>query len=746
MQKSGLPFFLVSDVRGELKLEKELKVALDTKDVKASPYYKDKVLSLPITKEAGEELWQHWTDQAFSGLISAIATRRMNLVEKYDKKKHEKCSSKAHDITSHAKCLVELESDGLTNRLLKRKKYFDQKTRNSIEKKSKKKSKSTDKLKKLRSMESYEASKSAENKSKRRRRILKKSSESSGVSRENNWVGSFKTVRRAKREIKVKNADSYILKSEYDRSPFSTITKQLSMTVKAFKNKDRVSKWQDVVERIQKKGDMMKKRKQVENLQRKRVRVFQGAKRIKSSENSSFEMRKRKRLMDGPLRNFASMEKYIEDEELKEMFHQKASNMSEEEEMMLVPIDLIRQATKIGLGLAGHNTTDMDKKSLKLISPRFMSVLPEDEEDKKNEVDVFSPSLFSLHGSGSDLEKSASLKSLLGSGMTAQDSQNFLNLLVEATGVAEAVEDAEQKLIDAQRQKDDAMGRGPDGQPLYFTKENITERFPSEAKKIELFEELDKTYSLEQLKDMNQTGYTVLTPKQMQMIYGKKSPFKNPKLLKTYNNMTRAQIHRTIHSTIRNVAEEKLKFEVRKKDIVLSPIVGTAIINNPALASQALILSPAVMVPLIQSPAIFGTVVLSPWLFVPVILSPRILSPVILDPFMFVPIVLSPLALVPVVLSPGVFNPFVLSPLLLCPFILSPQVMTPLILSPFALTPLILNPLLMSPLVLSPFVLSPQVLSPQFLTGIILSPYALSPAIESNGKLVTVFASPSWLS
>ncbi|EGT54080.1 hypothetical protein CAEBREN_29135 [Caenorhabditis brenneri] len=178
------------------------------------------------------------------------------------------------------------------------------------------------------------------------------------------------------------------------------------------------------------------------------------------------------------------------------------------------------------------------------------------------QIDLISPSLFSLHESGNKLEKATSLKSLLGSGMTAQDSQNFLDLLVEATGVAEAVEDAEQKLIDAQRQKDDAMGRGPDGQPLYFTKENITERFPSEAKKIELFEQLDKTYSLEQLKDMNQTGYTVLTPKQMQMIYGKKSPFKNPKLLKTYNNMTRAQIHRTIHSTIRNVADEKLKFEV----------------------------------------------------------------------------------------------------------------------------------------------------------------------------------------
>ncbi|PIC47250.1 hypothetical protein B9Z55_006666 [Caenorhabditis nigoni] len=730
---------------GELKFEKELKVALDTKDVQASPYYKDKVLSLPISKDAGEELWQHWTDQAFSGLISAIATRRLNLVEKYDKKKHEKCSAKAHDVASHAKCLVSLEGDGLTNRLLKRKKYFDQKNRKKIEKKSKKLRKSSsEKLAKLRSMESYEASKSAESKTKKRRRILKKSSESSAVG--DDWVGSFKTVRRAKRAIKVKNADSYTLKSEYDKSPFAAITKQLSNTVKIFKKKDKLSKWQDVIERIQEKSSLLKKRKQVENLQRKRMRVFQEAKRIKSNENSSLEMRKKMKRREGSVMNFANVEKYIDDEELKDMYHQKMSNMTEEDEMMMVPIDLIRQAAKIGLGLTGKNTSDMDGKTIKLFSPRFMSVLPEDQESKNNEVDILSPSLFALHDSGTETEGKTSLKSLLGSAMDSADSQNFLDLLVEATGVAEAVEDAEQKLVDAQRKKDDAMGRGPDGQPLYFTKENITERFPSEAKKIELFEELDKTFSVDQLKDMNQTGYTVLNPKQMQMMYGRTSPFKNSRLLKTYNNMTTAEIHRTIHNTIKDVADKKLKFEVRQKDIVLSPIVGTAIINNPALASQALILSPAVMVPLIQSPAIFGTVVLSPWLFVPVILSPRILSPVILDPFMFVPIILSPLALVPVVLSPGVFNPFVLSPLLMCPFILSPQVMTPLILSPFALTPLILNPLLMSPLVLSPFVLSPQVLSPQFLTGIILSPYALSPAIESNGKLVTVFASPSWLS
>uniref|UniRef100_A0A8R1E6Z9 Uncharacterized protein n=1 Tax=Caenorhabditis japonica TaxID=281687 RepID=A0A8R1E6Z9_CAEJA len=69
---------------------------------------------------------QHWTDQAFSGLMAAVATRRLNLANKYNKKKHEKCAGKAMDVKSHAKCLVELENDVVSSRWLKRKKYFDQ--------------------------------------------------------------------------------------------------------------------------------------------------------------------------------------------------------------------------------------------------------------------------------------------------------------------------------------------------------------------------------------------------------------------------------------------------------------------------------------------------------------------------------------------------------------------------------------------------------------------------------------------
>ncbi|CAL2033046.1 unnamed protein product [Caenorhabditis brenneri] len=123
-----------------------------------------------------------------------------------------------------------------------------------------------------------------------------------------------------------------------------------------------------------------------------------------------------------------------------------------------------------------------------------MSFIPQEEEAKNNEIDVLSPSLFALHEDGSGVEKKASLGNLLGSLTDSKDSQDFLDFIVEATGVNEAMERVEKKIGEYRRLKDDAMGRGPEGQPLYFTKENVTEKYPHEAKKIDMFEALDKTF------------------------------------------------------------------------------------------------------------------------------------------------------------------------------------------------------------------------------------------------------------
>lgn len=46
----------------------------------------------------------------------------------------------------------------------------------------------------------------------------------------------------------------------------------------------------------------------------------------------------------------------------------------------------------------------------------------------------------------------------------------------------------------------DEQFRGKDGQPMYFTKENVTEMYgPGERKKIEVFEELQRSLSPQQV-------------------------------------------------------------------------------------------------------------------------------------------------------------------------------------------------------------------------------------------------------
>lgn len=43
--------------------------------------------------------------------------------------------------------------------------------------------------------------------------------------------------------------------------------------------------------------------------------------------------------------------------------------------------DLVRDGVKLGFSIAGENTTDFDEKTMKVISPRFLSVIPEDADN-----------------------------------------------------------------------------------------------------------------------------------------------------------------------------------------------------------------------------------------------------------------------------------------------------------------------------------------------------------------------------
>ncbi|KHJ80859.1 hypothetical protein OESDEN_19461, partial [Oesophagostomum dentatum] len=75
-----------------------------------------------------------------------------------------------------------------------------------------------------------------------------------------------------------------------------------------------------------------------------------------------------------------------------------------------------------------------------------------------------------------------------------QGHEEWLNFVIEASGVSDAnANEAEEK-----RQIYEQY-RGKDDQPLYFTKENVTEMYgPHETKKIDVFEKLQKSLSHEQ--------------------------------------------------------------------------------------------------------------------------------------------------------------------------------------------------------------------------------------------------------
>ncbi|KJH47024.1 hypothetical protein DICVIV_06911 [Dictyocaulus viviparus] len=669
------------------------------------------ILNIPISEEDASLLYQHWADQAFSSLMAAIATERLSRISANEQKRHYNCAKKATNLQSHAKCVSDLLtiSDEEAKRFRWLKHVNEKRLKNH--------------------MLQNESLLNAPKLSVKLKRNSQRKSFWKGGKRKLLWKGGFR-VSRHKRDVF--SSSNYNITEENDG-------------------------WQEVISEIKQHAEEQRIRHRAKKLIEERLIHYSKA---------AVELKKRGRSQDLKLPELYELEKLLkagnEPEDMKQ-FIQTNKSMTNTEQAVMKAVEFIRKGVKLAMKISGENATDFDNRSLRMISPRFMSLVPENVNGSSNEVNLLSPSLLSLHNDGKGIEQMTSLPSLLGlSGLqNVRDQQDWMDFIIEASGASDAIEKV--KIEKEQKEKANIRHiRGPDGQPIYLNKDNVTKIYGRhEASKIEVFEKLQNSFSQHQLRDMNRTGYTILSPEQIELVYGATSPFNNSETLAIFNNITDDVVHRAIHYAIRDIADGRLQFHVRngtitlsnrsstvrqKRQIVLSPIVGTIIANNAKLASQPIILSPILFSAVIGSPAIFGAVVLSPWLFLPVILSPRILSPVVLTPIAFAPIILSPLALTPIILSPGIMNPFVLSPLLLNPFILSPQVMTPLILSPFALSPFIGIPSLLSPIVLSPFVLSPLILSPSYVSALVLSPHALSPAVESTGAIFTAIASPSWLS
>ncbi|CAJ0608071.1 unnamed protein product [Cylicocyclus nassatus] len=538
--------------------------------------------------------------------------------------------------------------------------------------------------------------------------------------RNSSWIGGFR-VARSKREIL--SRPSYNISFEDDDTLFTKVARKLTKTIRSFKDKPGMESWRLAVQRIKKVGAvaraLSKRRKEL----KRRLKHW-----IENTPDEFKDPRK-----DAALNQMEAAERKAKLQKL--LAKRKGDEVK-------IPMRLLRESIKMLLIASGKNVTNFDKKTIKLISPRFLSLVPEQDDDEL--FNVLSPSLFSLHQEGNDVEKAMSLHHMLKQ-LPNKDQEAWLDFIVEAAGVTDAVDKVEK----VQKGMRDREMLNEDGVPLYFTKENATMIVGDiERRKIETFEALDRSYTLDQRDDLERLGYAFLNTKQLNIIYGPDSPYNKSDSLKLFTKLRRYRDdpHHLIDREIRLLAEAKKFGLSRRKTIALSPFVLTWLVFQSEALSQTVVLSPLVLSPIILSPAVLGPIILSPWVMCPMVLSPRALGPLIVNPIIFSPIILSPLVLHPLILVPGVFNPLVLTPLALSPLILSPQVFTPLILCPMVLNPLILTPMAGSPLILSPFALSPLILSPQAVSAVVLSPYALSPLIESKLIATEVVLSPSWLS
>ncbi|KAK6728416.1 hypothetical protein RB195_005826 [Necator americanus] len=700
-----------------------------------------KKTTITMSTEAGMKLYQHWTDQAVSGLMAAVATNKLKNLGHAEKVAHKQCNKEVKTVAQHAKCVLALlEAEEKYQRWLK--KFAEKKSRIGRISALRKHLAGMSRKDRFQHFGRHDSSFRMNGKE-QLLAIHQKSQMSIPklYSKQSNWIGPFRMrAKRSTNERKIMNLkpvtrDSYDLISEQVESPLGLVAKNLLRDLRKLKNKrDDFKHWKQVITELREEGRRMEKQRKGRRNVDKRLKMFFHALR---EEGVDLESGKATNIFGDEVRMDKLMRRAREEEQ----------KVTTEDKLMKAPIELVRQAMKISMMMSGKNVSDFDKKNIKMISPRFMPVVPEEYTDNDT-IKLVSPSLFALHDDGNGIEKETSLAKTMKI-FGEKDNMALLDFIIEASGVSDTLDDMkkEKNSLGNSKQYDNPL-YSSEGQPLWFTKENVTEIFGDKEKnKVEAFEELLKVMTEDQISQMNHTGYTIMNEQQLDVIYGPSSPYHDPLTRKRLSNVSAADIPVVLDQTVRGLAAETMKFKVeRQKDITLSPLLFSPVILDPAGASQPIILSPLLFDPIVLSPAVFGVVILSPYLFTPVILSPRVLSPIILAPHLFSPTILSPLVLSPIILSSGVMNPIIITPLLLSPFILHPVALNPLILAPFCLNPFIGVPHTLSPLILSPFVLSPVIYSPPFYSAFLLTPHALSPSIQSKGQHFVSILSPSWLS
>uniref|UniRef100_A0A1I7UX30 Reverse transcriptase domain-containing protein n=1 Tax=Caenorhabditis tropicalis TaxID=1561998 RepID=A0A1I7UX30_9PELO len=334
-------------------------------------------------------------------------------------------------------------------------------------------------------------------------------------------------------------------------------------------------------------------------------------------------------------------------------------------------------------------------------SPRFAPIMPDKNENRGR----LSPSILSFYNDESEDQIMPIPKMLDATGMRSKDRDSIIELVMEVSGVKGIVHDAMKMLKSTELPE------------LDLAMDN------NAKKSLQMVQDIQKSYSRKQKKDIRNSGFTLMNPLQMeklmteQGILGRDDIFN----LKEYAMMTIGDRKEMVWDMVRGIAFGITGMKAPR--------------NSTGRVKRQSVWGPHVLTP----------TVLSPILFTP-IYGLNVLGPTVLSPGLFTPLILNPAVLSPYVFSPTVGIPFILSPYLLSPYVFSPLVMAPFILNPYVLSPNVFNPYVLSPLVLSPLVICPDVVSPMTLGGAILSPAVLSPSLLSKSYIMANVLSPTFLS
>uniref|UniRef100_A0A0R3RNW0 Lipoxygenase domain-containing protein n=1 Tax=Elaeophora elaphi TaxID=1147741 RepID=A0A0R3RNW0_9BILA len=176
---------------------------------------------------------------------------------------------------------------------------------------------------------------------------------------------------------------------------------------------------------------------------------------------------------------------------------QDMSKNSTEKEKGWELTQLIQRTIKLAMVLIGANSTELENKTLRFGSPRLLSMIPDDANDQ---ISILSPSLFSMHDKGKGLEALTSIPGLL-KVVDNRDYDEWLNFILEASGTTDLVQKLkENHELNWLPHVYKSMPRGIDGQPMFFTKENVTEIDPEIVRKMDLFENLTNSLTAKQVK------------------------------------------------------------------------------------------------------------------------------------------------------------------------------------------------------------------------------------------------------